>query len=107
VNDYATVYFLLTRRVVRYARHVDARDRYAARYDTSKTWSASGPFRTAARAALAALSTHTCLAAQVFHKDQLAAVADSRGELPGEGLREAARYALGFLSWTVTRQEAR
>jgi hypothetical protein len=61
---------------------------------SSKTWTASGPFpdlKQAGEAATAALGTYSCVAAQVFDRDQLR---DLRETLP-----ETAGSMLAAVSW--------
>lgn len=95
------MFFLLTKRVVRYSRDPDG-DRYAARHQNYTSWTVSGPFakRAAAdRAAVGALATHTCLAAQVLSGEQLELLAKaSSSEEPDYDLVRTAQRARKWLA---------
>lgn len=68
------MYFVITNRVVKF--NTGATEKFAPRTSNNTIYTASGPFspKQARQAAVAALSTHTCLEAQVLSLDQLRAL---------------------------------
>jgi hypothetical protein len=100
------MYFVLTKRTVRVARDAGA-DRYAARHTNIFSWTVSGPFtkrQMAERAAIGAISSHTCLAAQVMSLEQLNALAAASSfDQTDYELDRVASYAR---KWLVTMAEA-
>lgn len=65
------MFVLFTRRVVK--KNTYTKEKFAPRSVNEEKWHASGPFtsrKSAERAALACLATHTCLSATVVPHDQ-------------------------------------
>jgi hypothetical protein len=91
--------FLLTKRVIKQNRAAQAGDKYAPRTENTTSWQVSGPFSSpaaAAKAAINALGTHTCLAAQVVTEQQLRSMAEDRDA--DHQMHRALVYALKHLT---------
>lgn len=101
------MFVLICNRVVK--RNTGATAKFAPRSANNETLHVSGPFATfgaAQKAALAALSTHTCLDAQILGADQVAAEVAKGSTIPHDRYT-VARRAADLLAGAPVRQVRR